>query len=95
MPSGRQRLLLPPSEEEQLDQARALLASAQAQIALLEEEDPRKAKEHFKKALEYYRNLEKPEGIAESLLGAFTACDLLLRVAAIRCKDLREDIEAS
>jgi len=25
----------------------------------------------------------------------FTACDLLLRVAAIRCKDLREDIEAS
>jgi len=54
------------TEKNNLDEAKALLASAQARIALLEESDLEKSRSKYMEALEIYQGLEKKEGISES-----------------------------
>ena len=56
------------SKKDRIEEAKALLASAQARIAYLEEENPEKSKEKYEQALGIYRDLGRKEDVANTLV---------------------------
>jgi tetratricopeptide (TPR) repeat protein len=53
--------------DKNLVEAKALLASARARIAFLEEGDLVEARENYEQALSIYKEIDKSEGIADTL----------------------------
>jgi len=65
------------SKKARIDEAKAILASAQARIAYLEEENPEKSREKYEQALRIYRELGRSEDVANTLVSLSRILDEL------------------
>ena len=65
------------SEKDNLEEAKALLASAKARIALLEDGDLQEAIKNYEQALGIYKGLDDQKGVAATLFSLGDILDML------------------